>query len=166
MFSFSDYQVLPWQWHCTKGELHICGKGMRAGSHTFQALQLWEQASAVVTRKKPLQLWKSDTKYLEYSQFCASSCTSWYPNEKNSKFALLKSPEKLHFRAAENICCLLSVPVVAFTSQRSSLRPSAPNSQLLSKDTCLLFLAIVTAGDAHFYLKNKTGAKHPAELEL
>lgn len=120
-------------------------------------------------KKIHLQLWKSDPKYLKYSQFCASSCTSWHAKEKNLQ-VYFRSPENLHFRAAENICRLLSAPCsdshTAAQPPQALSRSNSLNSKLLLRDTCLLFSAILTAGDSHFHLKNKTGAKQPVELEL
>lgn len=60
-------------------------------------------------------------------------------------------------------------PVVTHTAAQppqALSRSNSLNSKLLLRDTCLLFSAILTAGDSHFHLKNKTGAKQPVELEL
>lgn len=90
--------------------------------------------------------------------------------KKPPSLLYFKSPENVYFCAAENICCLLSAPcsdVHASAQLPQALsRSNSLNSQLLSKDTCLLFLAIVAVGDSHLFLKKKTGAKQLAELEL
>lgn len=139
VFSFSDYQVLPWQGHCTKGELHICGKGMR--SHTFQALQLCEQESAVVTRKNTPAALKNQIpntwNILSSAQVLAPANTL----RKNPPSLLyFKSPE--NFQVAENICSLLSAPCsdfyISVQLPQALSRSSSPNSQLLSKDTAFL----------------------------
>lgn len=76
----------------------------------------------------------------------------------------------MYFCAAENICCLLSAPcsdVHASVQLPQALsRSNSLNSQLLSKDTCLLFSAIVAVGDSHLFLKKKAGANSLLNLSL